>query len=128
VAVRVLLIFRVTAAMYSNLQDCDEGLSILNFMTPLLSDPFTVFNYWEPLHYLYKGYGLQTWETSPQYAIRSWAYTILWLLPSKILFWVLHETGKVRSRYYSFSKVLMHPAETSILLCARSSWDYMYHL
>ncbi|KAI9460480.1 asparagine-linked glycosylation 9 protein isoform a [Lactarius psammicola] len=66
VAVRVLLIFRVTAAMYSNLQDCDE-----------------VFNYWEPLHYLYKGYGFQTWETSPQYAIRSW-----------VLFWVLHETGK----------------------------------
>ncbi|KAI0308111.1 asparagine-linked glycosylation 9 protein isoform a [Multifurca ochricompacta] len=77
VAVRVLLIFRVTAAMYSNLQDCDE-----------------VFNYWEPLHYLYKGSGFQTWETSPQYAIRSWAYTLLWLLPSNVLFWVLHETGK----------------------------------
>ncbi|KAH9982783.1 asparagine-linked glycosylation 9 protein isoform a [Lactifluus volemus] len=77
VAVRILLIFRVTAAMYSNLQDCDE-----------------VFNYWEPLHYMYKGYGFQTWETSPQFAIRSWAYTLLWLLPSKVLFWVLHETGK----------------------------------
>ncbi|KAI0278179.1 Alg9-like mannosyltransferase family-domain-containing protein [Russula aff. rugulosa BPL654] len=77
VAFRILLIFRVTAAMYSNIQDCDE-----------------VFNYWEPLHYLYKGYGFQTWETSPQYAIRSWAYTLLWLLPSKIPFWILHETGK----------------------------------
>ncbi|KAI0274963.1 asparagine-linked glycosylation 9 protein isoform a [Gloeopeniophorella convolvens] len=77
VAVRILLIFRVTAAMYSNLQDCDE-----------------VFNYWEPLHYLYKGYAFQTWETAPQYAIRSWAYTLLWLFPSKVLFWVLHETGK----------------------------------
>jgi hypothetical protein len=28
VAVRILLIFRVTAAMYSNIQDCDEGLSL----------------------------------------------------------------------------------------------------
>lgn len=27
VAVRILLIFRVTAAMYSNIQDCDEGPS-----------------------------------------------------------------------------------------------------
>jgi len=25
VAVRILLIFRITAAMYSNIQDCDEG-------------------------------------------------------------------------------------------------------
>ena len=85
--------------MYSNLQDCDEGLFILCCSRSLLlSDPFTVFNYWEPLHYLYKGYGFQTWETSPQYAIRSWAYTILWLLPSNILFWVLRETGKVSPR------------------------------
>ena len=55
-----------------------------------------VFNYWEPLHYLYKGYGFQTWETSPQFAIRSWAYTLLWLLPSKVPYWILRETGKVR--------------------------------
>jgi alpha-1,2-mannosyltransferase len=33
-----------------------------------------VFNYWEPSHYLSHGYGLQTWEYSPVYAIRSWAY------------------------------------------------------
>ncbi|KAI9512479.1 asparagine-linked glycosylation 9 protein isoform a [Russula earlei] len=77
VAVRILLIFRVTAAMYSNIQDCDE-----------------VFNYWEPLHYLYKGYGFQTWETAPQYAIRSWAYTLLWVLPSRLPFWILREAGK----------------------------------
>lgn len=97
-------------------------------MTPPSERPFTVFNYWEPLHYLYKGYGFQTWETSPQYAIRSWAYTILWLLPSKILFWVLHETGKVSSRYYTFSKPSYSRAEASILLCACCSWDYIYHM
>jgi alpha-1,2-mannosyltransferase len=34
-----------------------------------------VFNYWEPTHYLNHGYGLQTWEYSPDYAIRSWLYT-----------------------------------------------------
>ncbi|KAJ3279200.1 mannosyltransferase, partial [Borealophlyctis nickersoniae] len=36
-----------------------------------------VFNYWEPTHYLQTGKGLQTWEYSPVYAIRSWAYISL---------------------------------------------------
>ncbi|CAL1694092.1 unnamed protein product [Somion occarium] len=66
-ALRFFLLMRVAGAMYSNLQDCDE-----------------VFNYWEPLHYLERGYGFQTWETSPKYSIRSWAYILLHLLPVKI--------------------------------------------
>jgi alpha-1,2-mannosyltransferase len=33
-----------------------------------------VYNYWEPTHYLVHGSGFQTWEYSPAYAIRSWAY------------------------------------------------------
>jgi alpha-1,2-mannosyltransferase len=33
-----------------------------------------VFNYWEPAHYLAHGSGFQTWEYSPEYAIRSWLY------------------------------------------------------
>jgi alpha-1,2-mannosyltransferase len=51
-----------------------------------------VFNYWEPTHYLNHGYGLQTWEYSPEYAIRSWAYTgihslVIWIgtLPLRAL-------------------------------------------
>ena len=35
------------------------------------------FNYYEPTHYLLYGTGLQTWEYSPEYAIRSWAYCAL---------------------------------------------------
>ncbi|EIN13913.1 asparagine-linked glycosylation 9 protein isoform a [Punctularia strigosozonata HHB-11173 SS5] len=66
-AVRLLLLVRVSAAMYSNISDCDE-----------------VYNYWEPLHYLDKGYGFQTWETSPKYAIRSWAYILLHFLPARL--------------------------------------------
>ncbi|TFY64294.1 hypothetical protein EVJ58_g2719 [Rhodofomes roseus] len=58
--------------MYSNIQDCDE-----------------VFNFWEPLHYLDRGYGFQTWETSPVYAIRSWAYILLHSLPTRIAFTLL---------------------------------------
>lgn len=53
--------------MYSNIQDCDE-----------------VFNFWEPLHYLDRGQGFQTWETSPEYAIRSYAYIALHLVSVKI--------------------------------------------
>lgn len=55
------------AALYAPIQDCDE-----------------TFNYWEPLHYLTHGYGLQTWEYSPEYSIRSWAYIGLHALPAKI--------------------------------------------
>lgn len=36
-----------------------------------------MFNFWEPTHYLNHHYGFQTWEYSPVYAIRSWAYTSL---------------------------------------------------
>ena len=50
---------------------------------------FAVFNFWEPLHYLDRGYGFQTWETSPVYAIRSWAYILLHTLPTKIVFTLL---------------------------------------
>lgn len=53
----VFLGANILAALFAPIQDCDE-----------------TFNYWEPTHYLSHGYGLQTWEYSPEYAIRSWAY------------------------------------------------------
>ncbi|EKM61384.1 glycosyltransferase family 22 protein [Phanerochaete carnosa HHB-10118-sp] len=67
VVFRVFLLVRVMGAMYVNLNDCDE-----------------VFNFWEPLHYLSRGHGFQTWETSPMYSIRSWAYILLHYLPTRI--------------------------------------------
>ncbi|KAI1330903.1 Alg9-like mannosyltransferase [Xylariaceae sp. FL0255] len=48
------------SALFAPIQDCDE-----------------TFNYWEPAHYLSHHYGLQTWEYSPDYAIRSWFYIAL---------------------------------------------------
>ncbi|CAK4024666.1 glycosyltransferase family 22 [Lecanosticta acicola] len=57
IAFAVFLASHVIAALYSPLQDCDE-----------------VFNYWEPTHYLNHGHAFQTWEYSPEYAIRSWTY------------------------------------------------------
>lgn len=53
----IFLAANLIAALYAPIQDCDE-----------------TFNYWEPTHYLSHGYGLQTWEYSPDYAIRSWFY------------------------------------------------------
>lgn len=55
------------AALYAPIQDCDE-----------------VFNFWEPVHYLEYGYGLQTWEYSPEYSIRSWLYVCLHAVFGKI--------------------------------------------
>lgn len=45
----------------------------------------SVYNFWEPLHYLDHGVGFQTWETSPAYAIRSWAYILLHLGPARFV-------------------------------------------
>ncbi|KAI4125248.1 MAG: hypothetical protein LQ338_004372 [Usnochroma carphineum] len=54
------LLVNALAAAFAPIQDCDE-----------------VFNYWEPTHYLNRGSGLQTWEYSPEYSIRSWLYIVI---------------------------------------------------
>ena len=51
---------RVLSAVYAPIGDCDE-----------------VFNYWEPIHYVVYGTGLQTWEYSPTYALRSYLYIMM---------------------------------------------------
>jgi alpha-1,2-mannosyltransferase len=85
VAFRIFLLVRVLGAMYVRLSDCDEGACRLSPRT--LRGAYSlkiVFNFWEPLHYLDRGHGFQTWETSPEYSIRSWAYIVLHLWPGKI--------------------------------------------
>lgn len=59
-----------------------------------------VFNYWEPLHYLVNGKGFQTWEYSPEFAIRSYFYLLVHAGPA----WLLKTVGfpdKVRSISHS---------------------------
>ena len=68
IAFYICLIAHTLAASNAPIQDCDE-----------------TFNYWEPLHYLTHGYGLQTWEYSPDYSIRSWAYILIHAIPTKIV-------------------------------------------
>ncbi|KAH7642506.1 hypothetical protein HUG17_5551 [Dermatophagoides farinae] len=62
------LFARLCSALWNNINDCDE-----------------TFNYWEPSHFLIYGNGFQTWEYSPKYAIRSYAYLWLYMLPAKLL-------------------------------------------
>ncbi|XP_060516914.1 alpha-1,2-mannosyltransferase ALG9 [Cylas formicarius] len=71
-AFKILLSARFCAAIWSHITDCDE-----------------TFNYWEPTHFMVFGKGLQTWEYSPRFAIRSYLYimvhsTPLWIY-NKIL-------------------------------------------
>ncbi|KAL6944226.1 hypothetical protein ACO0RG_000956 [Hanseniaspora osmophila] len=61
----------VVQPLYSLISDCDE-----------------TFNYWEPLNYMVRGFGKETWEYSPVYSIRSWCF----LLP---LFNVLKVVSKI---------------------------------
>eukprot|EP01060_Flectonema_neradi_P031810 TRINITY_DN4925_c0_g1_i1.p1 TRINITY_DN4925_c0_g1~~TRINITY_DN4925_c0_g1_i1.p1 ORF type:complete len:390 (+),score=42.74 TRINITY_DN4925_c0_g1_i1:359-1528(+) len=57
----VLAAIRVAFSISTAIADCDE-----------------TFNYWEPAHMLMTGKGLQTWEYSPEYGLRSWLY--IWLI------------------------------------------------
>ncbi|KAL7819862.1 family 22 glycosyltransferase [Trichoderma gracile] len=70
------------AALFAPIQDCDE-----------------TFNYWEPTHYLSHGYGLQTWEYSPDYAIRSWLYIALHAVVGNIRR-ILPQSSKVAEFYF----------------------------
>lgn len=45
-------------------------------ITSVISDCDETFNYWEPLNLLVRGFGKQTWEYSPEYSIRSWAFLL----------------------------------------------------
>lgn len=74
-AFRFLIIIRVSSAMYTVIKDCDES-----------------FGYWEPLHLLvfppgrdHASVPFQTWEYSPQFAIRSWAFIAQYLPLTKPL-------------------------------------------
>eukprot|EP01029_Cantina_marsupialis_P025929 TRINITY_DN68847_c1_g5_i1.p1 TRINITY_DN68847_c1_g5~~TRINITY_DN68847_c1_g5_i1.p1 ORF type:complete len:513 (+),score=67.46 TRINITY_DN68847_c1_g5_i1:202-1740(+) len=61
-------IIRVIAGALLAIFDCDE-----------------TFNYWEPLHYLFYGNGFETWEYSPEYALRSYLYLLVSGFPLKFI-------------------------------------------
>ncbi|CAD7092870.1 unnamed protein product [Hermetia illucens] len=64
-AFKAFLSARFCSAIWAYITDCDE-----------------TFNYWEPLHYMIYGHGLQTWEYSPQFALRSYTYLMVHAVPA----------------------------------------------
>lgn len=62
------LSLRLTSALFNGLSDCDE-----------------TFNYWEPISKLTFDMGMQTWEYSPVYAIRSYLYLWFYAFPARFL-------------------------------------------
>ncbi|GAB0092917.1 Mannosyltransferase [Sergentomyia squamirostris] len=64
-AIKLLFTTRLFAAIWSHISDCDE-----------------TFNYWDPLHFMIYGKGLQTWEYSPEYGLRSYTYLLMCGLPA----------------------------------------------
>ncbi|XP_030838105.1 alpha-1,2-mannosyltransferase ALG9 isoform X1 [Strongylocentrotus purpuratus] len=81
-SLKLLMAARFCAALLSNITDCDE-----------------TYNYWEPTHFLIYGRGFQTWEYSPVYAIRSYAYVFLHMLPGKLYSWIL-DSNKILVFYF----------------------------
>eukprot|EP00216_Chloropicon_sp_CCMP2111_P002429 CAMPEP_0198246254 /NCGR_PEP_ID=MMETSP1446-20131203/45651_1 /TAXON_ID=1461542 ORGANISM="Unidentified sp, Strain CCMP2111" /NCGR_SAMPLE_ID=MMETSP1446 /ASSEMBLY_ACC=CAM_ASM_001112 /LENGTH=158 /DNA_ID=CAMNT_0043930565 /DNA_START=127 /DNA_END=599 /DNA_ORIENTATION=+ len=67
-AFALLLAARSVSVAYNLIHDCDE-----------------TYNYWEPLHYLLYGNGLQTWEYSPKFALRSYLYILVHYVIAKPL-------------------------------------------
>ena len=106
-AVRLLFLVRISGAMYSNIDDCDEGRSRLPFKSHFcFNRVLLVYNFWEPLHFLEQGYGFQTWELSPKFALRSWAYILLHYLPPRGG-QLLASGDKVRFLFY-YSELLVN--------------------
>lgn len=82
IAFGIFLVAHLLGAVYSPIQDCDE-----------------VFNFWEPTHYLNHGSGLQTWELSPEYAIRSWLYITIHAIPTACFSFLTSAESKVAQFY-----------------------------
>lgn len=71
------------------------------------------YNYWEPLHFLVHGYGFQTWEYSPEFALRSYAF----LLPFNL---VARLTGR-SALMFDFAAKLMSFYSVRIALALTSA-------
>jgi len=83
---KILASARFCAAIWNNIQDCDETF---NFWEPVLTLTFSRTRsvpktsiFIIQMHYLLYGSGFQTWEYSPIYALRSYIYILIHALPA----------------------------------------------
>jgi len=77
------VVVRVIAALFLSISDCDE-----------------TFNYWEPLHFILHGFGFQTWEYSPQFRLRSYAYLLIYAFFGKIFSFFASEGSKIGQFFF----------------------------
>eukprot|EP00794_Sanderia_malayensis_P010797 gene10797-11951_t len=122
VVFNVLLSARITAAFLSNISDCDETYNYWE-PVPKVSDFFgyasisqtppgqngqggAIFDRFHTgqradglMHFLMYGKGFQTWEYSPEYAIRSYAYILLHVVPAQLV-QRLFEANRLMVFYY----------------------------
>ncbi|BDA41987.1 Alpha-1,2-mannosyltransferase ALG9 [Coccomyxa sp. Obi] len=102
-----LLVPRLLSSLYNIIHDCDE-----------------VYNYWEPLHFLLYGYGMQTWEYSAQYALRSHLYLLLHaLVGGPAALWLGAGAGKAVV-FYLMRAVLALISVYSETALVRATRDY----
>ena len=59
--------------------------SLIGSVVNHIDDTDETYGYWEPLHYLLFGTGMQTWEYAPQYAIRTYSFICPFYLLSAAL-------------------------------------------
>ena len=79
----------------------------------------TVFNFFEPLHYYTFNTGFQTWELSPEHAIRSWAYILMhWPLAHLAPFALKIQKVSLRS-YIAHSNLIKDEVIDSCYLISR---------
>ena len=98
----LILTLRSVLITHSPIQDCDE-----------------VFNYWEPLHYLLHNTGMQTWEYSPQFGLRTFTCLYPLYVIGTIVQWFI-TTGS--------SKVLQFTILRGLLAGASGYLEYNCHL
>ncbi|XP_065211273.1 alpha-1,2-mannosyltransferase ALG9-like [Planococcus citri] len=75
VAFKAIFCFRIISAIWLHISDPDE-----------------TFNYWEPSHNLLFNYGFQTWEYTPEYALKSYFYLLIHAVPAWIYYELFHPT------------------------------------
>jgi len=105
----ILIMIRISGAFLSPIEDCDE-----------------TFNYWEPLHYLVFGYGYQTWEYSPQFALRSYAFLIPNYLIANVSLWTMKSSGRIVLGVWEYKKLMFYTIRVVQAVVCAISESYLY--
>jgi len=102
-AIMLLFSARLMSARWNIIHDCDE-----------------VYNFWEPAHYLLYGNGKQTWEYSPEFALRSYLYILLHVKVMAV--WATFGLPKVAVFFFmrAFLACLSTAAETYLFVAVRT--------